>query len=317
MRYVRNSVWGWLLMAACMVGCGKEIPKDIIQPAEMENVLYDYHLGISMSGNLSYSDNYQKEAYRNYVFDKHRITAAEFDSSMVWYTRHTEELAAIYKKLGERFRNEKKHVENLIAVREKKPAVSQPGDTVDVWYDRKLYWLAKGPLTNRVTFEIPSDSNFKAKDAFLWSADYIFLSDHPGQKAVMGFNVQFENDSVAGSVREITASGAQSLYIKPDSAFAIKSLNGFIYYTEADSANALGLIVNKITLMRYHEPADTTSVAEKKDSLTVEKPDTVITRKEAEEVQPEVSPEKQQPVRMNPREMKENTDRPQRIRRKN
>lgn len=313
MRCVRNSVWGWLLMAACMVGCGKEIPRDIIQPSEMENVLYDYHLGISMSNNLSYSDNYQKEAYRNYIFDKHRITAAEFDSSMVWYTRHTEELAAIYKNLGERFRKEKKHVESLIAVREKKPAVSQPGDTVDVWYDRKLYWLAKGPLTNRVTFEIPADSNFKAKDAFLWSADYIFLSDHPGQKAVMGFNVQFENDSVAGSVREITASGAQSLYIKPDSAFAIKSLNGFIYYTEADSANALGLIVNKITLMRYHEPVDTTSVAEK-DSLAIEKPDTVITQKKVE-AQPEVSPEKQDPVRLNPRKMKEQAERPQRVKR--
>ena len=93
---------------------------------------------------------------------------------MVWYTRHTEELASLYKKLGERFRSEKKNTcRSSLALREDKPAASLPGDTVDVWYDRKLYWLTDVPLANKVTFEIPADSNFKAKDAFLWSADYI------------------------------------------------------------------------------------------------------------------------------------------------
>lgn len=169
----RNITWVWLLGAAFMVGCGKQVPEDIIQPDRMENILYDYHLSISMGNNLSYSDNYQKEAYKNYVFEKYHITEADFDSSMVWYTRHTEELAGLYKKVGERFRSEKKRMQELLALREDKPAASLPGDTVDVWYDRKLYWLTDVPLANKVTFEIPADSNFKAKDAFLWSADYI------------------------------------------------------------------------------------------------------------------------------------------------
>lgn len=116
-----------------------------------------------MGNNLSYSDNYQKEAYKNYVFEKYHITEADFDSSMVWYTRHTEELAGLYKKVGERFRSEKKRMQELLALREDKPAASLPGDTVDVWYDRKLYWLTDVPLANKVTFEIPADSNFKAR----------------------------------------------------------------------------------------------------------------------------------------------------------
>ena len=56
----RNITWVWLLGAAFMVGCGKQVPEDIIQPDRMENILYDYHLSISMGNNLSYSDNYQK-----------------------------------------------------------------------------------------------------------------------------------------------------------------------------------------------------------------------------------------------------------------
>lgn len=312
----RNITWTLLLGAALLVGCGKQIPTDVIQPDRMENILYDYHLSISMSNNLSYSDNYQKEAYKNYVFRKYSITEAEFDSSMVWYTRHTEELAAIYKRLGERFRKEKKQVQTLLAQRENKPATSQPGDTVNVWYDRTIYWLTDAPLTDKVTFEIPTDSNFKAKDAFLWSADYTFLSDI-GRKATVGFNIMFDNDSVVGRVQEVTRSGVQSLYIKPDSAFAIKSVNGFIYY-EDDSLRTPGLIVNNITLTRYHEPVDSVAVAAKDSVAAVVKApaDDVVTDKKTDSVQVEIK--KDVPVRMNPREMKENNaERPPRIKRKN
>lgn len=329
----RNITWTLLLSAALTVGCGKQVPEEIIQPDRMENILYDYHLSIAMSNNLSYSENYQREVYKNSVLGKHHITEAEFDSSMVWYTRHTEELAAIYKNLGERFRKEKKHVQNLLAVRENKPDISLPGDTVDVWYDRKLYWLMDTPLADKITFEIPADSNFKAKDAFVWSADYIFLSEGK-RKAIMGFNVLFDNDSVAGRVQDITNSGVQTLYIKSDSAFAIKSVNGFICYEDNDSVknNNPGVIIHNITLTRYHEVADTTRVAAK-DSLTANgktTADSIVSEKKVDSVQQVQLPKKETPARMNPREMKEsngdrskiadpsrNVERPQRIKRKN
>ena len=209
---MRNKKISWtlLLSVALLAGCGKQIPKDVIRPDKMENILYDYHLTTAMSGNISYNENYKKEALRKYVYEKHHITKAEFDSSMVWYTRHTEDLAKIYTNLGKRFREEKKDIKRLLAMRENKPSMSQPGDTVDVWYNKTLYWLTDAPLSNKITFEIPTDSNFKVKDAFLWSADYIFLSNRQ-QQVTMGFNILFDNDSVSGKVTEVTASGIQSL----------------------------------------------------------------------------------------------------------
>lgn len=321
----RNITWALLLSAAFMMGCGKEVPRNVIQPGRMENILYDYHLSIAMSNNLSYSENYQREVYKNSVFDKYHITEAEFDSSMVWYTRHTEELAAIYKNLGERFRKEKKQVQNLLAVRENKPAVSLPGDTIDVWYDRKLYWLTDVPLADKITFEIPADSNFKPKDAFVWSVDYTFLSEGR-RKAIMGFNLLFDNDSVTGRVQDITQSGLQTLYIKPDSAYSIKSVNGFIYYQDNDSLkiNNPGVIIHNIALTRYHEKVDTALTAVK-DSLAVGvldadkkvAADSAIVKKTADSLHIQKL-KKETPTRVNPREMKENSsDRPQRIKRKN
>lgn len=246
------QIAGWLLGASLLVGCGKQIPKDIIQPEQMEQVLYDYHLSLAMGSNLSYEENYQKQAYKNYVFQKHGITAAEFDSSMVWYTRHTEELANLYRKLGDRFRTEKKQMQVLLALRENSAVISAPGDTVDIWYNRKVYWLKDAPLAHRITFEIPADSNFHPKDRFVWSADYVFLS--PGRsEATMGFNVLFDNDSVVGQVVRFTESGPQQLVLQSDSAYAIKKVSGFIYYATQDSTqNDAGLVINGVTLMRYH-----------------------------------------------------------------
>ncbi|EJX01920.1 hypothetical protein EVA_09988 [gut metagenome] len=246
-----------MLGASLLVGCGKQIPKDIIQPEQMEQVLYDYHLSLAMGSNLSYEENYQKQAYKDYVFAKHGITSAEFDSSMVWYTRHTEELANLYRKLGDRFRTEKKQMQVLLALRENRSVISAPGDTVDIWYNRKVYWLKDAPLAHRIMFEIPADSNFHPKDRFVWSADYAFLS--PGRsEATMGFNVLFDNDSVMGQVVRFTQSGPQQLVLQSDSAYAIKKVSGFIYYATQDSTqNDAGLVINGVTLMRYHAlPAD-------------------------------------------------------------
>lgn len=303
----RNIIGTAWLFAILLVGCGQQIPRNIISPERMEDILYDYHLSIAMSAGLNHSDNYQREAYKRYVFEKHGTTEAEFDSSMVWYTRHTEKLAAIYKNLGVRFRDEKKLAAERLAAHENRPVVSEPGDTVDVWYGHRFHLLADAPLANRVVFEIPSDSNFFPKDAFLWSAQCLFLSDSGARKAVMGFNVLFDNDSVTGQVCTVTHSGLQSLYLKPDSVFGIKSVNGFIYYENADSVGRgmPGLVVDGITLMRYHEPKDTTSaVTDTLSALSVQAPDTLTKATDMPDTVRTEIPDASQPVRLSPRDMR-------------
>lgn len=314
-KMYKKISWALIFSATMLVGCGKQIPKNVIQPNDMESILYDYHLSMAMSNNLSYSETYKKAAYNEYVFKKYHITEAQFDSSMVWYTRHTEELARIYSNIGKRFRDEKGKIQKLLAARENKPAQSLPGDTVDVWSAQKLYWLTEASLTNKIAFEIPSDSNFKPKDSFVWSADYTFLSKGK-QRAAMGFNIIFDNDSVViGKVKEFTASGTQTLYIKPDSAYQIKSLNGFIYYM-GDSAQNLGMIVNNIKLTRYHEPVDTTATTlSTADSLAVDS----LGTKGVDTIKVDtlgLQPADGTPARMNPREMRDNnaTTHPSRVR---
>ena len=243
------------LALGLLSACGKKIPDDIIQPGAMEDLLYDYHLASTMSTSLPYNENYKKEAY--------------FD--MVWYTRHAEELATIYKNLKERLEREEKQMKEQVAKRDNQIDVSMSGDTVDVWQDRTLYWLSASSLTNKVVFDLKTDTTFKPQDAMELQADFHFIpSKTTSGKAVMALNFYFDNDSVQGLTRIVTCPGKQRLYLRPDSAFTIQSISGFIYYSNNEHPDA-SLLVDDIRLTRYHnhempqEPVDT--LKQERDTL--------------------------------------------------
>ena len=272
----------WTLIAclALLSSCGKEIPDEIIQPSKMEKVLYDYHLTMGMSDN---SKNTEKEARKKYIFQKHGITAADFDSSMVWYTRESQELMSIYENLNKRFKREYEHVERLLESREEANTRSfASGDTVDVWMKENILWFTKSPLNNRLTFEIKADSTFHPKDAFDWNMDYYFMTEG---EAIMGLNVIYENDSVIGMTKSITESGPQSIYLHTDSAYNIKSLNGFVYVPQ-NQAKQPNILLHKINLTRYHMPEPTDSLSTDSVSATQE------IKKESPKKQPSIRKEK-------------------------
>ena len=239
--------WTLLASLALLTSCGKEIPDEIIQPSKMEKVLYDYHLMLSLSDN---SKNTEKEASKNYIFQKHSISQADFDSSMVWYTREAKELMTIYNNLNKRFKREYEHTTRLLESREDADTRTfASGDTVDVWVKDNLLWFTKAPLNNQLSFEIKADTTFYEKDAFQWNMDYYFFAEG---EAVMGLNIVYDNDSVIGMTKSITQSGPQSIYLHTDSMFNIKTLNGFIYVPEKQDKKP-NILVHNISLTRYHQ----------------------------------------------------------------
>ena len=72
------------------VACKPGVPNRYIQPSELGDILYEYHLaeGITSLKNDTTALYY----YKNNILKKHNVTSAEFDSSMVYYLRHADEL---------------------------------------------------------------------------------------------------------------------------------------------------------------------------------------------------------------------------------
>lgn len=69
---------------------------------KMEDVLYEYHLVQAIASSSGDSVNFRKHTYTDAVLKKYNISQAEFDSSLVWYSQHTENLYAIYQNIDKR-----------------------------------------------------------------------------------------------------------------------------------------------------------------------------------------------------------------------
>jgi hypothetical protein len=264
------------MAAFLMMGCGKQMPRDVIGQGQMEDILYDYHLAAAMQNTQGSGDNVKKEAMRRFLFRKHGVTEAEFDSSMVWYTRHPEALAKIYTNLQDRFKAEGDRVQQLLASREEGMTLSLPGDTVDMWHGDAFFILQPHqPLHHMFTFSMQADSNFQANDAIRWTAQYAFRNDAKSV-ARMGLSIVYDNDSVAGEVKNVTRSGLKEIYLPQDSAYKIRSINGFIYVPAEGPMNS-DILVHDMQLMRYHVPFDSTKLQKAKvDTTATAVPDSAL-----------------------------------------
>lgn len=275
MKKAQNNRFVVLLIFAALlvVSCKKGIPKELMQPSELENFLVDYHLAKAMGDELPYDKRYQQTFLIDYVYQKHHTDKSVFDSSMVYYTRHTEELSKIYDRVKARLKTQQGTLDELIALQENKPRLSPEGDSVDVWYFRRIHILNEYLLSNKLHFKLTTDSNYKSRDRIVWSANYSFMpSDEDSLRtdaAIMSLAIRFLNDSVLVKEKRIAESGVDSLELFTDSAYLFKEIKGFIYYINDDSLKR-ELLLNDVKLMRYHRSIIESLDVSLADSLAVE-----------------------------------------------
>lgn len=247
-----------ILGAGLMSSCGKQIPDDIIQPAEMEDLLYDYHFAVSLGTDLPDMNNHKREALKKHVFEKHNVTRAEFDSSMVWYTRHANFLYDIYSQLDKRYMMAESRMKTLINKRSGQIEVSLSGDSVDVWSDRDIYWLSTSKLTNKVTFNLKADTTFRPFDVLALEANFTFFSSDSvpsTSRAIVGLNIHLKNDSTQSLIASVDTTGYQRFCLQSPYEGEFDNVTGFIYCTTPDSTKG-EVLVSGIRLMRYHDKND-------------------------------------------------------------
>lgn len=292
----RNSFhwYGIAFLAFSLAACQVKRPDGVMPDAKMEKVLYDYHIAKAMGEDIPYNESYKRLLYIESVFKKYGITQADFDSSMVWYTRNPEVLAKVYEKVNLRLKSERNGINHLIALRDDKPEESLPGDSIDVWFGSKIYRLTGMPLNNKLTFSLPSDTNFYNRDTLRWSVRFHFNKHIPDSlhAPLMAMQVLYEKDSIVSDMKKVYQNGFETLSVSADTLGKIKEVRGFIYYPKQESPQVL--LASGVSLMRYHA----------KDSLAVSLKDSVLqdtTFVKKEKVEKPESVKPKQPEReMNP-----------------
>lgn len=252
----------FVLLVLLVTGCKVSVPKGVIQPDEMEPLLYDYHLAQAMGQSVPPDEQYKREEYFRYVFAKHHTTRAIFDSSMVWYMRNPKSLSVIYANLTKRLKEENDIYTGVLEQQEGKSNATLSGDTVNVWYMSPVQWLMDVPLSNKVSFVIQPDTTYYQRDVFEWNVEFAFLRGAPsgvssktgsGGEAYITLMARYDNDSVFSRGLSVTDNGPYTLRLQCDSTYTLKEVRGYVYYHEfSDNHPVTTLLLKNISLMRYH-----------------------------------------------------------------
>jgi hypothetical protein len=252
---MKLSISLFILSIVMVVGCKPSVPSEYIQPDELEDILYDYHVAEAMARNGSSMDaDYNQTKYFLAVLEKHQVTEAVFDSSLVYYYTHAERLKVIYSRVQERLVNDAKKLGASVGDINRYSQYSESGDTANIWRNETALLLIPRPTRNRFDFVVKADSTFKLGDSFMFQ----FVTEHIWQNgskdAVVCIKTTYEKDSVLQSINHVSISGITQLRVPYNKTLKIKELRGFIYLPqgEEDVETRRLMFVSQIQLIRFH-----------------------------------------------------------------
>ncbi len=270
-----------LLSAFVAVACTPSVPSDVIQPDEMEDILYDYYISQAMAGQaLNQKDaSYDRYVYFSAVLQKHGVTEADFDSSLVYYYSNAKRLHGIYSSLSERIGNEAMGLGASVSEFNKYSSLSESGDTANIWQDATSLLLTPYAPSNKFTFSIKADSTYKVGDSFLVNFMSDFIYQAGTKDAVVYVAVRYDNDSVSTHVTHIGVSGVSRLRIPANDESKVSNIDGFVYLNRGsdDSRTLKLLFISQMQFVRFHKK-EMPKAVQAKDSVAAPVADTLPAR---------------------------------------
>lgn len=244
-----------IIVASGFSSCGDSIPSEYLQPKELEDVLYDYHVALGMlNGEMRNDQNraYNERLYKLAVLKKHNVSEEKFENSMVYYMRHAEDLQKVYKSLTERVRAEASQVGASVSAMSTGGALQ--GDTANVWPLEPGFVLMQRRPYNVSSFVIKADTAFHKGDRFNLGFDTQFLFQEGFKDGIAMLAIQFNNDSVATRSIHFSSNSRYNLEINDNDRLGVKEIRGFFYLNKEQNAQTSTtlklLFLNRIQLLR-------------------------------------------------------------------
>ncbi len=216
----------FLLALALMVACQSSRPDYVLDDDDMGELLYDIHRAHFLYRNQETGGDDGAHQYALFlkVLQKHKVSEAVWDSSMVYYCAHADELQEIYKDLTERL----EHEAEAIGV-----STTNADDSVNIWQgDRSIVLTAYQPYTTK-QWTIKTDSLVKPGERLTLRFTSLFLQPNKEMRAACVMAIKLSNDSVVTTNQTLSRTGIYNLSLADNEAMGIKEIKGlFMMYPE-------------------------------------------------------------------------------------
>lgn len=267
----------WLAVVLLTISaCKPSVPKGVISPGDMEDILCDYHVAISMASNSETNDSreFNETMYLQTVFKKHGVTEAEFDSSLVYYYSQVEQFVKIYGNVVKRLNDDAISIGASVGEIGQFNTFSLSGDTANIWNDATALLMMPYPGYNRVSFEMEADSTFRKGDAFQFNMLSHYMYKSGMKDALLYMAITYGNDSISTHSAHCTTTGVVTLRIPAADDQRVKKIRTFIYLSPSNE-NDVGnlLFLDQLQLIRFHKKAteEKSPDGAKRDSASIER----------------------------------------------
>ncbi len=242
----------FLLFFAC-----SNRPKDVLSIREMTEVLVDIHTldGIFTTDEYRDVNMDEKNKYYEAVLRDHKIDQAQFDSSIVWYSRDPKKFEKIYVRVIDRLTNE----EELVKKGKYHDILSVPAvfTAENIWKDSTRFILKNIPSgRNQLRFSI-ADSALMTQDLYILRFLHRIEPTDSCKHQAIHFNIYYANgqvDSIYYPTRNDGKFRKYSLGLYASRKEKIDSLTGRILASDTCSF-AQNAWVDSISLSRIYNKA--------------------------------------------------------------
>ena len=246
---IKSRIFFFISLFCVVVSCNR-VPKQIISERKMRVVLYDMLLAEAIVDKTPelYRTTDDKMIVYNAVFKKHKITQIEYDSSLIWYGKHTDLYMGVYRLVL------KDYNANMAAMRDVKPvAISGDafdGDSLDIWIYNRNEVFSPTRFFNAMIFDINPQDPYPQGNTYtlalsVWGIPYNFNDK-------LKINISAVHADTTISVhKEVIGDGYYETKIGTIDSLDVERIYGYIYLNEVDAAyyriylNNIRLIKNK------------------------------------------------------------------------
>ncbi|MBR6141384.1 MAG: DUF4296 domain-containing protein [Bacteroidaceae bacterium] len=257
---IRGGLVGsFILLFLILQACSPSLPSGILDEEEMEDVLVDFHLAQGMVEAGAGSEEFDITRYKflQAVFQKHHITEAEFDSSMVYYSGHAEDFAHIYDNVVNRVKVQAERMGLEEIVHDPFAFLTSEGDTANIWLGKDFACVVPNRVGCVYSFQMKADYTFRLGDSFIWCFKTQFVARSMNNEAVALLNLYYDTDTVVSVSELVRNSSKNELKHYPNKGLdtlGLRSISGFIYLPPSNSADPpKPLLVSEIKLIRMHK----------------------------------------------------------------
>jgi uncharacterized protein YcfL len=239
------------------VACSRA-PKGIISERKMQQLLTDMHLAdaIISSDPYTFQNDEDKKALYQSVFEKHRVTQAVYDSSLVWYGKNLDVYMQVYNMA---LIDVKKRIEEIGEIEPEKVFMSN-ADMFDIWSIGKYHEFYPSSLSNNLIFNFIPEEDYSSGSIFVLSMQVMGLIS--GMQSPVEVHLRAEQvDTTILVNKKINNDGFHEMIIRTNPILKVKRVYGYIRFNE-NAAPYHKIYLNDMSMIKYRYGSEAVAALE-------------------------------------------------------